>query len=941
MRPALQRLVRRPAARELLSFLVRNSHAALSYAPAKREKKCHRRGLCGGEYFPRRAGRKSYAGAALAARNEGSWEEKTGSGQAPLRQPQHGETLDGIDRSQEPEERRTPEASTQGPSPQRANTTTRSNHKHRAEPLPESGIYITSDVKATTQKKGSRASAASSQGNDQKPWSSAALLEAISMPPSPGVLPSKARARPKIAVGMARPKWEETMWTHEQLEFETDLDQCRLPDGKQRLLDSAEYSQDFDLWALFLGYRKRIHGSQGVRSFWNRIHERGILIPTSGHLADVFWAIFIDLGVEDTRVLSQVLDHADMILQKEGRRWKKLYLRVIQQLLTSDHASLTPEWHARLLINHSPGAKTFSEMCRQVVFKSGNLGVLRQIYKQSPYRNVYGKIVPTLCDQENFVDAADWHYYLVKLGDLPSEARIAFPLIQHFDKYSPVTASRINDSLVDAGVPFADAMEAGRKTISREKMNLIHGETHNISVKQYNDKLGARWFATEWISLDVAINGVTALGVQAIGPLSLQAMALREPDIKRIHARIQQLEAGGVSIGTSLYSRAIESFARKGKYDLLAGLLHSDQHPEELENYRLQESLLIKYAEAGDWAQYRLTMEIKLLSSTSPEIDKQNIELRVIASLGNISAALHGVEDMIINKGIFKTQTIACLVRCVLAPRRKGRRPVTRKRVSGFTDLDVCITMLQSIVRSGSYVPPGIWHEVLRRLGMLGRLQELTSLCLWLATLYRGDRWPAHSSYRIPRQVSTSNLQHPLRILFTPGLQRAIVEWGFITNLQHQNLHLSPSTQRKLVNGHDDMRKLTSGIFLLRKLNNIGVYIDNRAIRKSILSRLITYYGPGHSNKRYNSALRHRLPPLEDVAKEIDEALGRNYLTDVALDKLVQAKALGRLRKVARRRARGLGKPSRDPRIEWLRTDPSLLAEGTQEKDFGEGIAYF
>ncbi|EKD18849.1 uncharacterized protein L3040_004098 [Drepanopeziza brunnea f. sp. 'multigermtubi'] len=939
MRPALQKLVQRPNVRELLRFLVEGNYAQ-SYAPANIGNGDCRRRFCGWIGCVREPRRRNYASVASAASKQ---DECSQEGREDGKGPKYHEWAQAKDCSIEGTGDTAPTGDmamrllrrAQVPSESRAGTGRATFSTPDTHPLPPEpgGLQLVERVMPP----GNEPDLADTQELEEEKGrhevlSSKRLPRPAPVPLSPAILPPVAKTILGNVSAVSSNRWEETKWTHEQLDFESSLDQWPLPEGsKGRLLDSATFSHDFDLWALFLGYRKRIYGTEGVRLFWNQIRERGILIPTAGPLADQVWSTFVDLGIEDPSVLPQIIDYADLVLQHDGRRWSKLYSRIIQQLLTSDHAKLAHKWHKRLIQNHPPGPRGFAEMCRHIVFKSGDLVALRIIHRQCPYRNTYGKIIPALCEKEDFTTATKWHDYLVDLGDLPSSAKMAYPLIQHYDKYKPLRARRLVSSLVNAGVPSADTLAKGYEGyqgISREMMNLIHGETHNIPVKQYNDKLGARWFATEWISLDVAINGVTALGVQSIGPLSLQAMVLREPDLKLIYSRIAQLRAGGVSIGNSLYSQAVESFAKDGKYDLLASLLNSDQHPDELENFELQESLLSAYVKAGDWAQYRRTMAIRLLSSTSPESEKQNIELRVIASTGNVPSVLNGVEDMIINGIEFEPRTITCLIRSILFSRQKGRHPMSRRRdphsSNRPTDLDSCILMLKSIVRCGAYIEPQDWHEIIRRLGMLGRLHELKELLLWLANVYRGNcstSWA--KKYHVPREVQTSVPQHPLRTLFAPDLQRAIVEWGFITNSRHQNLQLS--AQRQLHTRTNEPRQLTWGILLLRDLNRLGVFIDGRAVRKSIFDRLITYYGPGHSNKLYNSTFAVRLPELEVVAREIDEALGGDYFASVKLGEIVERKAMVRLQKLARRRAKGSGKISRDVRIERLRKDSRLL----------------
>jgi hypothetical protein len=95
---------------------------------------------------------------------------------------------------------------------------------------------------------------------------------------------------------------------------------------------------------------------------------------------------------------------------------------------------------------------------------------------------------------------------------------------------------------------------------------------------------------------------------------------------------------------------------------------------------------------------------------------------------------------------------------------------------------------------------------------------------------------------------------------------------------------------------------VTSGITLLKQLSRHGVYIDGKCVRSAIFNRLITYYGPGRSNRRYNRTAKSILHgKIALVAKQIDGALGEEYFTAVDLPRLVNERALMRWRRVRRR----------------------------------------
>jgi hypothetical protein len=702
--------------------------------------------------------------------------------------------------------------------------------------------------------------------------------------------------------------WSEKRWTRDELEFESNLDDR----DTRKLLHHEEHKNDTRLWAYLLEYRQRRYGESGVTMFWNAIYQNHIAIHTKGYLADKLWSTFLSLGLHDYNILYQLWRYADELSEKDKRRWPKLYVQMIGSLLLTGCGAEAVQWHDRLHQHHPPNYRTFAELCRVVTLKKGDMAALREIYKRNEHRKCYSKVVPVLCTQEDFKAAVDWHFFFIKCGDLPPKSKLVEPLLQFLAVYDRPQAARVTKSLVEAGVPFeVDSSKLQDNTkISREMVNLIHGATFNVTVKTYNDNLGARWFATRWISLDVAMNAMHALGVQEIGPLSLQALARRELDAKGVSLRIKQLGDLGISIGKSKFSIAVDYFARYRNEEFLQGLLESDQHPDGLEDSTLQESLLSQYARAKDWAQYRRTLEIQSIGSKYPDIEKENLVLRSLVSERDIDAIKKNLFQMHTSGTPIQAKSIAHILRIVLRIRRPGRRPMSLW--GKVNDLETSIEMLKGIMMSGSFVPVTYWREIIRRLGMLGRTHELEKLCLYLATWYgpTGDHALGHRRphrYRVPRQVSTSHPLHPVKILFPVSLQKAIVEWGFIHAFRRQPIHTNGF---RSIRPKSSTPTVTSGISLLKQLHHQGVHVDGKSVRKAILNRVITYYGSGRSNKPYNRIARERIGmTLDEIAVQIDQALGGRYFTRVDLEKLVQSRATTTLQRLHRRRLRRLQAP--------------------------------
>lgn len=679
-----------------------------------------------------------------------------------------------------------------------------------------------------------------------------------------------------------RKRWDRKFWTTDELEFQSDVLQPSV--GEQRLVDNIEFGKDINLWAFLWRYRTQKYGLPGVYMFWEAIRSRRFELPVEGIIAASFWSSILELGFKDEVILHDIWTYSSELYVKSKKRWLRLYFYVMEYMVLNRGPEDIMTWHRRLYEHHSPSPAAFSKLFRRVIDKNRDIELLKQIYIESTYRNIYSKIVPTFSRREQYETALDWHFFLIKYGDLPSKAQDVEPLMRHFKIHDLSKAELLGDSLVSAGISFSANISIGLgqgTAVSREMMNVIHGKTFNVKPKNYNDKLGSRWLATAWISLDVAMESLHSLGIVEIGPLSLQAIALREPDFRGVVRRLDQLKELGISTGDSVFSRAVESFARRGETEYLRGLLESDQHPESLENRKLQESLLASYALVGDTVQYALAMAVLLLGAPAPRIREHNIILRCHITNGDISSILQEIEEMRIERIPVQQRTIDLILQKLLAPRPKGKR--VSSTAKDVENLYLAISILRFVMNSGWRVSVSSWCDIIRRLGMLGRLDDLDYICVWLAKKYRNVwlspphllRPSRHDRQRSPAQINTSDPQHPLKILFSAGLQRAIVEWGFI--------HEQSRTAFKLCKSYGAERQYTRGLKLLRRLSMIGVEIEKDVVERALIVRLRILYSPGDSKVPRNRRAREQNAVVaEDMIGDINEAFGERVLPLVA-----------------------------------------------------------
>ncbi|KFY41143.1 hypothetical protein V494_03151 [Pseudogymnoascus sp. VKM F-4513 (FW-928)] len=650
-----------------------------------------------------------------------------------------------------------------------------------------------------------------------------------------------------------------------------------------------------------------------VRDIWGHIRSTGLHLPlqgpsamSKGTLADNIWVPIVELGFKESETLNSICQYANEMYDTSGTRWLKLYFYVIQHMLLNHRGSEAVYWHDILSRRHPPGPATFQRLVRNVIIsKEGDHKSLKKIYTRNSYRTLYSKVVPILLQNQEFDKAFDWHMFLQHHRDLPLNADVVQPLIQYFSIFDPKTAKGISSGLTASGssLTTGTTTEGDRDNSNSrdDMMSIMNGNAPGSVVKgSQADLWVARWFATQWVTLDIAINTAHALKVESIGPLALQAIALREPVAADITSRIGQLEQRGIGVGQSSYSKALTSFAKRGQQGLLEALLDSDQHPQSFDDRVLQEKLLAAYAKSGDWRQHQLILAVQLASAIDPVMEQYNLQLRNHATQRDQAAIVKVLETMRMNRIAVEIATIRFILRAILRPRARGHGP--DNSVPGYVEQDIglAISILKNIMEYNKFVPITVWREVTRRLGMLGRTSDLHSLCLWLVGQYGPDnngnaRVLSTSSTLLSHrpQLSTGHPLHPLRLLFSDVRQRSIVEWGFIWGLMSFAASVDSSPGLIAATTAEEQKKLaleqmTQGIRFLKELQKRGVYVKESSVRRAVRVRLVILYGHKESVQQHNRKWRSYNPlSLEEVVKGAGVAWGNPLFSSVEAVRLM------------------------------------------------------
>lgn len=693
------------------------------------------------------------------------------------------------------------------------------------------------------------------------------------------------------------PRRSSADWTlvPENLEYESDIG--HLDNIGSRLIDQLQFRNDLSLWEELLRYRQRHYGETGTIDVWKGLTVRhtDMSLPVEGEQADFFWQSFIDVALTRDTFMHELVDYAFQLQKGSGKRWGRFYESIVGGLLDQGRPKQAVRWHKILQKRQLFQVDDLARILQRVLqsnsrriarhsSETGNDGpyhlstgvrVLQGICRSLEKRRVYGLIIPTLVHHGRVLDALVMHGFLVERGDHPRSFEEVQLLIDRTKKLQLSTMSMGFQAYCHAR--FLPELEAQDQP-QQQKQPKDESADSLPQDRPIKDEFGARLFATKALTPDVVVGGLQMFGVSAIGPQSLREMALRAHGSQDILEKIKYLQKAGVSIGDSVFSRVVRKLASENRDIVLYDVLHSDQHPDTLEDAVTQEALLVSYYMARDWRQYNMTLAI-LVELAQEDTDLFNIHFRKHINAGEWNSATRIVDEMFIRKKMLSKESIAFMLQEVLSPRRKGMAPSPRRRLRPIDEIGFATRILRRVTETGMSVDPDVWVETLKRLGMKNRWSDLRELALWLAHQYSPKKKATVASLVTSSArettIDTNATAEPaltgdvLRAIFNPKMQMAIVAWGF-------KLRPSSNADSKVYNPlgveGQNLVPWVRGLVLLRDLEREGVRLEIGWIRRACRHRLAVLFGPlRYSNRRMNRLLRRENP--YDVTRVIGDML--------------------------------------------------------------------
>ncbi|KAI2643276.1 hypothetical protein GGS21DRAFT_495572 [Xylaria nigripes] len=692
-------------------------------------------------------------------------------------------------------------------------------------------------------------------------------------------------------------KWRNLLADPARLAIESDFfRQGAAKEWPNRLLvDMFKHHGDLALWTCLLDYQMRINGPSGVVHVWKGLWGRKALYDVHGPLAKMFWRVFLEgaLTSNDPTILNEIWLYSEWMFDLHGVKWPHLYTTIMKHFLRTHQHQRILQWQLLLAPHFYPGSDEFANIIKEFVLDKELYlwDTLPSLYKLNRDKCLYNTLLPYLYNSGASRLARKWRCIFLRHREVPLAEAALKPFLRFLKAYHP------NDKLTPHEIAMLESAAVPTKNepdLSRETMNRVHGETFGISVKDYNDQLGAKWFASSWLSIDFAISTVSALGIEKIGPLSFQAIALRAENSEEVLNRVAQLREHGISVVDSSYFRLIIYLASQKDDELLKHLLHSDVHPDVFDDIDLLTRLIKSSADISNWQSLRLMLVARLVILRRSARDLANGVFRLRFQKRDQDGVSRTLEDMKVSQIPLNSEEVNHIFQSLLDDyNREGRELHTQFQM-------FYLTIFRHLASMDVPVPLTHWRLIIFNMARQGRLEDMGRLCIEFVDLFlegaflRPGFVPVHISdlpegltgplsdshdllgVYIPQDLLGSVDQHPLRKLFNSKLLTAIVENAFISHSGrgfHASHGVSPRSHRT------QATQIASVIKLLQVLKRRGAWLRVRKIRFLVTNCMVTIYGPTLPTDLSRQKMRAQNSLiLADMKNLIDNAWGSELL---------------------------------------------------------------
>ncbi|KAI1112607.1 hypothetical protein F5Y14DRAFT_421189 [Nemania sp. NC0429] len=699
-------------------------------------------------------------------------------------------------------------------------------------------------------------------------------------------------------------KWGPLLMNPTRLAIESDF--FRLGSAKtwhrRLLVDKFANQGDIALWTCLLDYQMRINGPSGVARVWKALWGRKTLYDVDSPLAEPFWRVMLEgaLMSEDPSVLDSIWVYSEWMYELHRVRWPRLYTTIIKHLLRTHQHQRVLQWQLLLAPNFYPGADEFADIIIEFALDKelNRLGTLHSLYKTSPEKKLYNTLLPYLYDLGESNLARQWRRLFIRHGEVPLAPAPLRPLLRYVKGYHP------HDTLEPAELAVLklapEPVDEEEPTLSREFVNRVHGQTFGITVKKYNDRLGAKWFASSFMTLDMAMSGVSALGIEKIGPLSFQSIALRAGNSEELLNRVSQLREHAITVVDSNYVQAILYLARHGDNELLDDILRSDLHPDVFDDLNLLTRLIDSAADVSDWRTLRLLLTVRLALFEPSARGLSNSVLRLRFHRGDEGGVVQILEDMKAKNIPLDVEEANHIYDSLIEDYNRANRSLHAQAATFY------LAIFRQLKTMDVAVPLTHWRLILLHMARRGRLDDFEKLAVELVDMFvsslsqRPGFFPLHVQdapaamkdalggvenllgVYIPQDLLKSHRHHPLRELFNNKVLTDVIENAFIAH-PGQGFRAEHDTRSR--GSQSPTSQIVKMLQLLRLLYERGMWLHIRKVQFVLTSCLVTIYGPTVPATTPQRMMRaSNTLTLGAMKTLVDRAWGRTLLPP--LDKL-------------------------------------------------------
>ncbi|KAL6920720.1 hypothetical protein FSHL1_004697 [Fusarium sambucinum] len=482
------------------------------------------------------------------------------------------------------------------------------------------------------------------------------------------------------------------------------------------------------------------HGDRGAWDVFKQLRDEGNVHLVAEPRAEFLRDSILRAALIHADRMEELFAFAQELQRTHHFEWPELYLKVVHFYMAQTDCQAAFRWHLKLMPTFRPDLNSFGAFLASfaIDFSPVVQSTLTRIYVFNPYRRLYDYVVPALFDSGQSNAARAWRKRFILFND-HAVSQKSMPFLDFLTRYFPkVQLTKEESAVLDRDTSVDDDAAASEP----------NDDTQSSQHKgMFSDKFTARWFASSWTSSEFAINLMHKLGLRAIGPQSLQSVALREYDVQGVNDRLAQFRELGVDISSTVYCQAIISFAERGEDELLRELLHCDIHPDEFDNSETRVLLLAASAKQQDWRRERLLQEVEaLIAKPTPRKEKTlseelNKNLRAALSTQGL-AKVRSVFDKMDNLSVSIEQKNSEVLLSRVFDGVWYHPKTSKQKLHGYQQdpqLDRAIHLSLRVARHGVAIPIKYWQILLYNLGRLGRFNELEELSHEICELYNSD----------------------------------------------------------------------------------------------------------------------------------------------------------------------------------------------------------